>query len=478
MIRQNQKLINFLNMLTDVALVFAAYLAAMYVRFEVLNGRRGLDLMSAQYLWMALAYSLIVVVVYNVAGLYAPRRYKNPASVLTLILLSNGVTLLGLMAFFYVTRLMDFPRLAVALYWLFSSLLVAAKHMAGRTLVQYYRRRGYNQKHVIVVGDGALAAQYARDIAANPQMGFTLDGYVGAPRRRGLGLWLGGYEDLKDILADTIIDDLVVALEPYETPYLKQILTAADKEGVRISIIPFYNEYIPAHPSIDAVGHSKLINLRAAPLDNLAWAALKRGGDILGSLVLIVLASPVMLVTAIGVRLSSPGPVLFRQERVGKNKKTFTMLKFRSMSMQAESRADTAWTTAADPRKTRFGSFIRKCSIDELPQLFNVLKGDMSLVGPRPEIPYHVDHFKQEIPLYLVRQQVRPGMTGWAQIHGLRGDTSIEERVKYDIWYIEHWSPWLDVYILFKTAFGGWLNGEKVAAPAEASARVEETDHA
>ena len=241
---------------------------------------------------------------------------------------------------------------------------------------------------------------------------------------------------------------------------MKPVLAAADKEGIRLSLIPFYNDYIPPHPTIDAIGKSKLIDLRSTPLDNLGWAILKRGMDIAGSLVLILVSSPVMLVTAIGVKLSSPGPILFRQERIGKDKKPFTMLKFRSMAVTRTEQ--TGWTTPNDARKTRFGSFIRKFSLDELPQFFNVLVGDMSLIGPRPEVPYHVRHFKEEIPLYLVRQQVRPGITGWAQVNGLRGDTSIEDRVQYDIWYIENWSLGLDIKILFKTAFGGMMNGERL----------------
>ena len=231
--------------------------------------------------------------------------------------------------------------------------------------------------------------------------------------------------------------------------------------GVQTCALPiFYNDYIPSHPTIEVIGQTRLIDMRATPLDNLGWAILKRAMDIAGSLMLIILTSPIMLATAIGVRLSSPGPILFRQERIGKNKKPFTMLKFRSMKQNAKE--TTAWSTNSDPRKTRFGSFIRKYSIDELPQLFNVLAGDMSLVGPRPEIPFHVRHFKEEVPLYLVRQQVRPGMTGWAQVNGLRGDTSIEERVKYDIWYIENWSLELDIRILLKTAFGGMINNEQL----------------
>ena len=177
--------------------------------------------------------------------------------------------------------------------------------------------------------------------------------------------------------------------------------------------------------------------------------------------------SPLLLIVALIVKLESPGPVLFSQRRVGLNKREFNMYKFRSMRVNSES--DTAWSRSADPRRTRFGSFIRKYSIDELPQLINVFTGDMSLVGPRPELPYYVYRFKESVPLYLVRQQVRPGMTGWAQIHGLRGDTSIEARVKYDIWYIENWSPALDLRILWKTALGGFINTEELRTEVKVS---------
>ena len=168
-----------------------------------------------------------------------------------------------------------------------------------------------------------------------------------------------------------------------------------------------------------------------------------------------------MLIVAIGVKISTKSTVLFKQQRVGKDKKVFTMLKFRSM--KENSSEQTGWSKDEDNRKTKFGSIIRKFSLDELPQFFNVLVGDMSLIGPRPEVPFFVNKFKEEVPLYLVRQQVRPGITGWAQVNGYRGDTSIEGRIKYDIWYIEHWSIWLDIIILFKTVFGGMINSEKIA---------------
>ena len=470
MIKQNQRIINFLNIASDAALIFCSFYLALYVRFEFLDGHTSHEVLSARYALTVAGYSLLVVLIYAALKMYGSYRFKEPGSEIVTILLVNAVAVLGFMTFLYVTRVMEFPRLAVFLFWLLSSLLIIAKRVLGRAFLRHYRKLGYNQKHVILVGNGHLAQQYLQDIQAKPQLGITVDGYISGVPRPELGECLGRYEDLETILEQKDPDELVVALEPHEVRFMRTVLDAADKEGVHVTLIPFYNDYIPSHPSIEAVGQTKLINLRATPLDNLGWAICKRAMDIVGSLVLIILTSPIMLITAIGVKLSSPGPVFFKQERIGRGKKPFQMLKFRSMRVTGTE--DTGWSTNDDPRKTRFGSLIRKLSIDELPQLGNCLMGDMSLVGPRPEVPFHVRHFKEEIPLYLVRQQVRPGITGWAQVHGLRGDTSIEERVKYDIWYIENWSLWLDIRILWKTVFGGFVNAE--ISTAGRSDQIEE----
>ncbi|MEG2958636.1 MAG: exopolysaccharide biosynthesis polyprenyl glycosylphosphotransferase, partial [Oscillospiraceae bacterium] len=255
-------------------------------------------------------------------------------------------------------------------------------------------------------------------------------------------------------------DEVVAALDAGDYHQMESIIAACEKTGCKLSILPFYSKFLPAHPDIDEVGGLMLINLRRIPLDNLFYAFIKRATDLIGSVLLIVLTSPIMLFAAIGIKCTSPGPVIFRQERVGLNKKTFVMYKFRSMRLNDES--TTAWSTDQDPRKTKFGAFLRKCSIDELPQFFNVLFGSMSLVGPRPELPHFVSQFQDSVPLYMVKHQVRPGITGWAQVHGLRGDTSIPARVEHDIWYIEHWTWALDIKILFMTIFKGLVNGESL----------------
>ena len=462
MIRKNQRLINGLNLLSDLFLIFVAYFASLLTKFFLLEDHSGaIPWLTEPVYWVvAFAYSALIVLVYYFTGLYGSYRFKRMGSEALTIFLINGIGVLSLMALMYLVRMSEFSRVALFLFWAYSSAFVLIKRTVVRALLRHYRKLGYNQKHVVVVGSGHFARQYIEDVKRNPHMGFTVDGYVSEDDCPELGCRLGTFDELEQVLDGRQVDEVVAALEPDEIGFMKQVLTTADKTGVRISIIPFYNDYIPAFPTIDVVGRTKLINMRTTPLDNVMWRMVKRGMDVAGSLVLILLTSPIMLFAAIGVRLSSPGPILFKQERVGRDKKNFRMWKFRSMRITGTE--DTGWSTNADPRKTKFGSFIRKYSIDELPQFFNVLKGDMSLIGPRPEVPFHVNHFKEEIPLYLVRQQVRPGITGWAQVNGLRGDTSIEKRVEYDIWYIENWSLWLDIKILFMTVFGGLKNDEKM----------------
>ena len=201
-----------------------------------------------------------------------------------------------------------------------------------------------------------------------------------------------------------------------------------------------------------------VINIRYVPLTRFYNAVIKRLIDIIGALAGIIVFSPIMLIVAIIIKLTSKGPIIFSQERVGLHNRAFKMYKFRSMKLQAPQAEKVAWTTPHDPRVTGIGKFIRKTSIDETPQFFNILKGDMSLIGPRPERPYYVEKFKEEIPQYMIKHQVRPGLTGWAQVNGYRGDTSIEKRIEYDLYYIENWTIGLDLKILFLTVFKGFIN--------------------
>ena len=244
---------------------------------------------------------------------------------------------------------------------------------------------------------------------------------------------------------------------------MMQLVGICDDRCIKVYFLPVIYGYLKSAKQIEILGSTPLINLHSTPLDIPLNAFLKRCVDVVGSILLIILTSPLMLVIAIGVKLSSRGPVLFRQVRVGRMGRQFKMLKFRSMRTHGE---DTSWTTGIDERKTRFGNFLRRTSLDELPQLFNVLSGKMSLVGPRPEIPRFVRHFRDEIPLYMVKHYVKPGITGLAQINGLRGNTSISDRIHADLYYIESWTPMLDLLILFKTPFKS-INKSEVYGNAE-----------
>lgn len=468
-LEKNQRYKSILSALLDMALLFAAFLLANYLRFNYVvyfePGGAGPALAVAQdprNFLAGAATSLLLVLAYWVTGVYSSSRLRGLSQRCTILALCNAAGVLVFVFILYLMHLDDYSRVVLALFYILATAAVVAKRMVRRWYDRARRRKGLGLRHVLLLGGGKSAAQYLRALEHNPYYGFVVDGYLASVEEPGFGVaCLGGYDRLDAVLENTAYDEVVVALEAPESDLLPRIFSLCDKHGVRVTMVPFYSDYLPARPTIDVLDECKLINVRQTPFDNILNAAVKRGLDIVGSIALIVLTSPVMLVTAVGVKLSSPGPVIFKQERIGLNKKPFMMYKFRSMRVNAKQ--ETGWSTDRDPRKTRFGSLIRKFSIDELPQFFNVLKGDMSLVGPRPEVPYHVEHFKEEIPRYLVRQQVRPGCTGWAQIHGLRGDTDIAERIRYDIWYIENWTVALDIKIIFRTVFGGkMVNDEKL----------------
>ncbi|MBE5789050.1 MAG: undecaprenyl-phosphate glucose phosphotransferase [Clostridiales bacterium] len=458
MIRRNQNFFNALNMVLDGILVVLAYAGASLFWLEVVaKGSSNIGEFGQNTFWLAAGYAVFFLLVLSVYGFYNTTRIRPITWKIKVLFWADTISILLVTALFYVLRLEDFSRGVVGIFYLLSLLLLIGKYVAMRLISRAIRKKGVNLKYALVIGTGPLAMQYTADVESHPDLGMRVKGYVGNSPKA-----LCPYEDLEQVLKNSEdIDEVIIALEEGEYSRIQKIIAQCDKYGVKYYVIPFYNQIIPAHPVIETVGSSKLINMRYNLLENIGWAAIKRGFDIIASLLGLIVLSPLLLILAIGVKLSSPGPVLFKQIRVGYNRKEFLMLKFRSM--RVNEKQDTAWSTNRDSRKTVYGSFIRKFSLDELPQLFNVLKGDMSLVGPRPELPHFVEKFREEIPLYMVKHQVRPGITGWAQINGFRGDTDVARRIELDLWYIDHWSIALDLKILLKTVFGGkMVNSEEI----------------
>ena len=458
MIRKNQEFLNRLNQLGDILLVIGCYAFASWFWLVVKEGdANNMAMISGKTLLIALVYAFALSVLFMILGFYSTTRTRRLSWKLGIIFLGTTATVLSATFLLYLFRLQEFSRGVLFLFYGSTLALLSLKYILMRFILRELRKHGYNIKHEVVIGTGKVAQHYAANVRKEQELGLNIIGFIGP---RNIMRPLGGYEKLDQVLGRLDVDEVIIALEPEDYGKIRDMIAACDKNGIKYCILPFYNDIIPDHLVIENVGSCKLINMRSNRLEIVGWAMLKRTFDMTASLLGLVILSPLMAAIAIGVKLSSPGPVLFKQTRIGYKRQAFTMLKFRSMRINDEK--DTAWTKDVDERKTRFGSFIRRCSLDELPQLFNVLKGEMSLIGPRPELPYYVDQFKEKIPLYMVKHQVKPGITGWAQVNGLRGDTNIEERVKYDLWYIENWSVGLDVKIMFRTVFGGMINKEVI----------------
>ncbi len=459
MIKENQKLLNQLNVISDGLIILLMFPVAFWLRFTVLpNGKISIPFTAV--ISLGVVYMLAQLFTFASFGLYQSFRRKRLKVELPRLWMACLLDLVVLLSILYLRHWDHYSREMIAIFFFLSVGLLSAKRYVLRRLLRHYRQRGFNIKHVVLVGSSPMAHRYSDEVRTDRELGYHLVGYIAnQPDENWEETWLGGFDKLEEVLDRNRPDEVISAIDTDDFERTPAIISACEKTGCKLAIVPYYAEYMAARPNFDDLNGIPLLNIRYIPLENWAKAFVKRAMDIVGSALILVLLSPLMLAAAIGVKLSSPGPVIFKQERVGRNKKPFMMYKFRSMRVNSAEK--TGWSTNEDDRKTKFGSFIRKYSIDELPQFWNVLKGDMSLVGPRPELPFFVDRFKEEVPLYMVKHQVRPGITGWAQINGLRGDTSIVERIQHDLYYIEHWSVGFDIKILWITVFGGKFKNDE-----------------
>jgi Undecaprenyl-phosphate glucose phosphotransferase len=464
MIRDNQKIFNRILVLIDALITGASFVLAYFIKFYIFGNGPGPGVLPVtSYMELLIFIIPAYILLYYQCNVYTPKRALRQRHEISSIIQANTVGFAAIIIILYmVIKEINFSRSVMLIFYVLNVFIASLSRVILRKILQSIRSKGYNMKHILLVGYSRAAEEYIKRIVDNPQWGYVvcgiLDDHVPAGTLyKGVKV-LGGIGNLEYILPENKLDEIAITLSLKDYDMLEELVATCEKSGVHTKFIPDYNSLIPTRPYTEDVMGLPVINIRYVPLTNTGNIVLKRIVDIVGACVGIVITSPLMLISAILVKLSSPGPIIFKQERVGLHSKTFYMYKFRSMEQQAPAKEKQAWTVRNDPRVTGIGKFLRRTSIDELPQLFNILKGDMSLVGPRPERPLFVEKFKEEIPRYMIKHQVRPGLTGWAQVNGLRGDTSIRKRIEYDIYYIENWTLGFDIKIILLTFITGFIN--------------------
>jgi Undecaprenyl-phosphate glucose phosphotransferase len=442
----------------DVAVLTVAFALSYFTRFDLLHGAPRPP--TRETLVTLLLVLVLFPVAYRQSRLYATNRIRTHLEEVFELFKATITASLVLVALTYFGR-ERYSRLTLALFAGYSFIFVAATRVAFRVWLEALRRRGLNLKSILLVGAGELGERVVETIEHHAELGFRVTGVLSRdlllPGTTVQGVpVIGTADELDRILVEHPVDQVILALPSEDTALLKALMEKLALRTVDVKIVPDLFQYVTLYGGLEEFGGLPIVSLQGGPLEGWNLVA-KRVFDILFSAVALILTSPILLVVAVAVKLTSRGPVLYRQERMGMDGAVFHILKFRTMRTDAEE-AGARMATSRDDRRTSLGAFLRRTSLDELPQLFNVLRGDMSLVGPRPERPVFIEEFKRQIPKYHLRHKVKAGITGWAQINGLRGQTSIQKRIEYDLYYIENWSLLLDLKILVRTALGGFLS--------------------
>ena len=457
MLKRHSRFFLSLLLLHDVAMVSVAFAAAYFFRFSFPNlfpfdERAQLADTRAFFFVCTIVWPLCA----QLAGLYRSRRTASVGDELYRVFRATLSVLVLVVLYAYFARGERYSRGTLLLFGFFCFVLVGSGRSAFRRLLRSVRARGYNLRHVLVVGSGPLAEKVVGLVHAHAELGLRVLGTVGEAQVGGAA-WLGPANEIQRVLREGAVDQVIIALPIEALGTLKTLMDQLSLETVDVRIVPDLYQFATLGHGIEEFGGLPMIALQDSPL--YGWnSVLKRLFDVLISLAVLVLFSPVYAVVALLVKLTSSGAVFHMQERMGLDGRTFRMLKFRTMRENAESDGRAQMTSPNDPRRTFIGPFLRRTSLDELPKFFNVLLGDMSVVGPRPERPSFIEDFKQQIPKYHLRHKMKAGITGWAQVHGLRGQTSIATRIEYDLYYIEHWSLLLDLKILVRTMLGGFIS--------------------
>ena len=444
--------------LTDVLMAAMGFYAAYWLRRWVPFPTPAVEMAPPlEYARLMGAHVLSILVLLAYSQMYQLARSPSRVDEFYRVIgLGTVGTIIGVaisyLAFKNTPLEIDYPRAMVAYAWLLTIALVMVGRLAHGRLRTALKARGWGRDRVIVVGTGEVARVILHKILGNPGMGYQVVGVISADESSVSGLpvpVLGPGNELASLIEKHQVDDVIIALPEATHQDILSLISECERGKATIKVYPDVFQIMAGQVTIGDMGGLPLLTLRDIALRG--WRrGIKRAVDVVGAVIGLVLLSPLMILTAVLIKLDSPGPVFYVQERMGLDARPFAMLKFRSMRQDAEVNGP-GWTRPGDPRVTRLGNILRRLNVDELPQLMNVLIGEMSMVGPRPERPVYVSQFRRSIPRYMDRHRAKSGMTGWAQVNGLRGDTSIAERTKYDLWYIENWSVLLDVKIVLRT---------------------------
>jgi len=449
-------------LLSDVVFVSLAWWFAYLLRFHT-------DLFSApepylfrDYLLAWLLILLVWAVVFELLDLYRPRRISSRWSETVDIVKGSGLALLIFLGVIFLLRDIILSRIVVILFWIFSVALLNLSHVAVREGLRFLRSKGYNLRRILVIGSPVQAQQLVHKLTWHRHLGLRVIGVYLIPGDgchdlpEGVRI-LKSESETSRMVRSGDIDQVFITLPVWEAARLPEICDLLGDEPVAVHFVPDLGELVALRGNVEEFDGLHIISFQDSPF--YGWNSfVKRAMDLCLGGVALIFFVPVMTLIALAIKSTSPGPVFYRQERMGLDGRTFQILKFRTMVPDAERSTGPIWTAPDDPRVTPLGRWLRLTSLDEVPQLFNVLRGEMSLVGPRPERPPLIGEFRKAMPKYMLRHKVKAGMTGWAQVNGWRGKTSLQKRVENDIHYIENWSPWLDLKILARSLFHGFLN--------------------
>ena len=463
MLKKHAKFFENILFIADLFVIGLSWLFAYYIRFYsgLMPVEKGIPPFSI-YFYLIIPILFIWGFVFKTFGLYRPKRISPYLNEIFDIVKACTFSVLILISITFFFRQYEYSRLVFLVFWIATIISLSLERIAFREILRYMRRKGHNLRYSIIVGTGSLANDIFNRIELHPELGLKIKGFLSQDKSavgsviNGIPV-IGTYKDIGKIIIDKDIDQVITALPIEQHALTVELLKDIGNEMVDIKVVPDLCEFMTLRGGIDELDGLPIISLQDTPL--YGWnIVVKRTFDIIFSVAAIIITAPIIALISILIKIISHGPVFYKQERMGLDGKKFITYKFRTMMVNAEENTGPVWAKENDERKTTIGTFLRRTNLDELPQFFNVLKGDMSIVGPRPERPVFVEQFKKSIPQYMLRHKMKAGITGWAQVNGWRGNTSIEKRIEYDLYYIENWSLMFDIKIILMTIWRGFKN--------------------